>query len=140
MEKTGQLPFTIDEKGHHRFKMLDLEAIRDSRSAAPDEETSSDLTPGGDLDAENLPGALYAALFSDLEAGKGLIEIVCRNKVPPELVRTVVAEWRQLKELDINEPSVAKEIAVMDRHLSALDDRITLVENELADLTEDDYD
>lgn len=139
LEKRGELPFTIDEKGHHRFKMSDLEAIRDSRSTAPDEETSDNLVSGEDVDAENPSGALYAALFSDLEAGKSLVEMVCRNKVPPELVRAVVSEWRELKELDINAPSVAREIAVMDRHLSKLDDRISLVESELEDLTDEDH-
>jgi hypothetical protein len=126
--ENGKLRASKDRKGRHVFRRPDLEAVRKASPAPPappptgvpgkgttpvavePEDAPAPAAPSALRAAaaarEELPGDLTAAVFADLEKRVSPVRIAIDRELSSGTVRRAVEEWRKLRSLDLNVPSV----------------------------------
>lgn len=130
--ENGKLRAAKDRKGRHVFRRPDLDGVRKAAprppavSSAPpaiaaegEGTRSQGVEPAAVLASpasstphvsagvrDELPGEVTAAVFADLEKRVNPVRIAIERKLPSGVVRRAVEEWRRLRALDLNAPSV----------------------------------
>lgn len=113
------------------FKTSDLARVKAGELRVPTEP----LPGAEDGPSPALPdGKLISEVFTDLNEGASVIDIVIEYTVMPEVARRLVAEWRALKEIDVTAPSVPREIAEMKAQIADLSQQVQEANNALAAL------
>jgi len=64
--------------------------------------------------------ALVTSIFERLERGESLTKIVVDLKADPDVVREAYEKWRSLKEIDVNQPKVLRELNSIKAELAIL--------------------
>jgi hypothetical protein len=71
---------------------------------------------------------LTAKIFERLEKGQSLTKIVVELKADPDAVMQAYEKWRSLKEIDVNQPKVLRELKSFEERLDVLWDFMEQVE------------
>jgi hypothetical protein len=164
----GKVPAERDGRTY-MFRVVDLEAIRRSPGqpqpsgfpttaapasfAGPSAETPADATTpvGGRPEiaapanavqssaSANDDGIVASVIFTDLAAGRTLVQIVAERKIAPDVVQQHHQQWRELKAFDDAQTPTAldrlgqveAELALRARQveLQALDERVAGIES-----------
>lgn len=116
----GELPAQRDQRGRVTFLRRDLERIRAQEAPAAAESTSPGTEdvedpppPAPEADAAGISASVYADVFADLTSGKTLDAIVSHRKLLPEVVARIARQWRELREVDVNAPTVLSDISAL---------------------------
>ncbi len=62
-------------------------------------------------------GTEAALVFELLEKGTGLADVVIETKIDPERVKMIYEAWVEMKEVDLNSPSVPKKLKQIEEKL-----------------------
>lgn len=103
----GRLAAALDGQGRHCFRRQELEALRTAPGRAHTPRRAAAVggrTREASVAARN-EGALHAAVFADLEAGRPLVQIVIDHRLSADLAEELARRWRQWKEAAAPSPS-----------------------------------
>ncbi len=79
-------------------------------------------------------GKLAGKIFAKLDKGKPLTKIVTEVKEDPEIIKLLYKQWLDLKEDDLNSPSVPNRIKQIEQELKKIHDRIDFLEDDIDDI------
>jgi AraC-like DNA-binding protein len=82
---------------------------------------------------------LTAQIFERLEKGQSLTKIVVELKADPDAVMQAYEKWRNLKEIDVNQPKVLRELKSFEERLDVLWDFMEWVERSVDRRLRDDH-
>jgi hypothetical protein len=143
----GRLVAQKDDRGYV-FSVADLSAIRrDPAASTPPIATSVPASPAMGEDREVAPessdpscdavtstagaddGAVAAIVFSDLRAGKSLVDIVAERRIAPDVVRKFHAQWLALSDTDaLRRPTAEARLVEAEADIQTLDSRLSAAE------------
>ncbi len=108
------------------------------RSPGPLPEAPGRARPGGAgqaRPARTSDGELAARVIEALKAGRSFPDIAVKHRVAPDVLMRLHDQWRQLREADLNAPSVPQEIAGLTRAVVGVHERLDAVEDAVEELT-----
>ena len=131
----GDLQPEKDAKGRYIFMLNEIEGLKEampSKAVAEGPGDPAKAETAREPDVSPCLGETTALIFSDLEAGKSLVEIVIARELAPALVEKGREAWTRLKQADLNAPSVPRVLEQIIGALHTLQKRISEFEASFA--------